>query len=84
MRKHVREGIVFEVGPRDHRFRGTIDFINLRHYVKIGTMPGIIVFKEWYKLEKGRKVSFRYEKDNKWLRGVIDEINENCIFLGLM
>ncbi len=84
-RKHVREGLVFEINYRHPEYRGVIEFRNLRHSVKVGTMPKMIIFKEYYKLKNDLKVSFRYDYDgSKWLTGIIDDYNENCIFINLM
>lgn len=81
MRKHVREGICLEICS--WRTEHKREFINVRHYAKVGTQPAIIIFKEWYVLTPAIHVEFRYENDNKWLKGIITDVNKSCIFINL-
>jgi len=81
MRKHVREGIAHEVRRSD----GTLNFLNLRYYVKVGTMPGeMVLFRDPYGIAIGRKVSFRYDIADPWQTGIIDEVCDHVIFITLM
>ena len=86
MRKHVREGIALEVGPIHHKYKGQIEFYNLRRSAKVGTIPAIIILDEYsFDPKIGRKIKFRHDCDNsKWLTGVVDDMSENCIFINLM
>lgn len=83
MRKHVREGIAFEIGMSHPEYKERLEFINLRYRAKVGTIPCVIVFDKPYKLEIGKKVSFRYEEGGKYMSGIITDINIPCIFLEL-
>ncbi len=85
MRKHVREGIALEIGPTHHKYSGVIEFYNLRMPAKVGNIPSNIVIDKWsYNPKIGRKIKFRYDNDNGWINGVVDDINENCIFISLI
>lgn len=82
-RKHVREGIAFELNYNHPEFRGVIEFVNLRYRAKVGTIPCTIVFKEPYELKKGKRVLFRYDNENKYMSGIITDIDIPCIFIKL-
>lgn len=51
---------------------------------KVGTQPWLIIFRYNYKIEIGKRIQFREEKDRKWLTGIIDGFNENVIFINLI
>ena len=84
-RKHVREGIALEIGPTHHEYRGLLEFLNLQRSAKVGTIPANILLHKWsHRPEIGRKIKFRYSNAGEWLTGIVDDINESCIFIELM